>query len=88
VILFKPRIIDEACAHTQYLENMFHKKLQPSGSKHKDTKMFPSRGRRSRKEKTRRWQLLHISERIQTTTITIKILMVKPKISVGIYIQI
>jgi hypothetical protein len=86
-MLFKPRIIDEACAHTQYLGNMFHNKGRPSGSKHKDTKMIPSRGRRSGKENTRRWKPLQISERIQTTTTTIKILMVKPKISVGIYIQ-
>jgi hypothetical protein len=53
VVLFKPMIIDEACVHTQYVENIGHKKGQPSGSKQKDTKMIPSRGRRSGEEKTR-----------------------------------
>jgi hypothetical protein len=48
--------------------------------------MLPSMGIRSGKEKTRRWQPLHIKERIQTTTTTITILMVKLKISVGSYI--
>jgi hypothetical protein len=52
----------------------------------KTTKMLPRRGRRSGKERTRRQQPLHISARIQTTTTTIVILMVTPKISVGSYI--
>jgi hypothetical protein len=33
VMLFKPRTIDEACVQAQYLENIGHKKGQPSGSK-------------------------------------------------------
>jgi hypothetical protein len=33
VMLFKPRIIDEACVQAQYLENMGKNKGQPSGSK-------------------------------------------------------
>jgi hypothetical protein len=29
VILFKPRTVDEACVHVQYLENIGQKKGQP-----------------------------------------------------------
>jgi hypothetical protein len=36
VMLFKPRTMDEACVHAQYLENTGQKKGQPSGSKHKE----------------------------------------------------
>jgi hypothetical protein len=54
-MLFKPRTIDEACVQAQYLENIGHKKGQPSGSKQNITKMLPRRGRRSGKGKTRRW---------------------------------
>jgi hypothetical protein len=32
-MLFKPRIVDEACVQAQYLENIGHKKGKPSGSK-------------------------------------------------------
>jgi hypothetical protein len=42
----------------------------------KTTKMLPRRERRSGKERTRRQQPLHINARIQTTTVTIVILMV------------
>ena len=51
------------------------------------TKMLPSREKISGKERIRRQQPLHIKEIIQTTTATIVILMVTPKISVGSYIQ-
>jgi hypothetical protein len=53
----------------------------------KSAKMLPRREIRSGKGKTRRWQPLHICERIQVTTITIAILMVTLKKSVGNYIQ-
>jgi hypothetical protein len=33
VMLFKPKIIDEACVQAQCLENIGHKKGKPSGSK-------------------------------------------------------
>ena len=36
VMLFNPRIVDEAYVQAQYLENISHKKGQPSGSKHKE----------------------------------------------------
>jgi hypothetical protein len=36
VMLFKPRIVDEASVQAQYLEYMDKKKGQPSGSKQKD----------------------------------------------------
>jgi hypothetical protein len=36
VILFKPRTMDKACVHAQYMENIGHKKGQPSGSKQKE----------------------------------------------------
>jgi hypothetical protein len=48
--------------------------------------MLPRRGRRSGNEKTRRRKPIHISARIQTTTATIGISTVMPKISVGSYI--
>jgi hypothetical protein len=36
VMIFKPRKVDEACVQAQYLENMGHKKRQPSSSKQKE----------------------------------------------------
>jgi hypothetical protein len=36
VILFNPRIVNEACVHAQYLENIGQKKGNPSGSKQKE----------------------------------------------------
>jgi hypothetical protein len=33
VMFFKPRTVDEACVHAQYLENIGHKKGKPSGCK-------------------------------------------------------
>jgi hypothetical protein len=35
-MLFKPRIMDEACVQEQYLENIGQKKGRPSGSKEKE----------------------------------------------------
>jgi hypothetical protein len=34
-MIFKPRKMDEACIHAQYLENIGQKKGKPSGSKEK-----------------------------------------------------
>jgi hypothetical protein len=48
--------------------------------------MLPRKGR-SGNERTRRQQQLHINARIETTTATIVISMVTPKISVGSYIH-
>jgi hypothetical protein len=53
----------------------------------KRTKTLPRRGRRSVKGKKKRIQPLHISARIQVTTITISISMVTLDKSVGNYIQ-
>jgi hypothetical protein len=50
------------------------------------TKILPRRERRSGKEMKIIQQPLHISARIQTTTATIVISMVKIKINVGSYI--
>jgi hypothetical protein len=36
LMLFKSKTVDEAYAQAQYLENIGHKKGQPSGSKHKE----------------------------------------------------
>jgi hypothetical protein len=49
--------------------------------------MIPWRGRRSRKERTRRQHPLHISARIRTTTSTIVISIVTLNISIGSYIH-
>jgi hypothetical protein len=35
-MIFNPRIVDEACVHAQYLENIGQNKGQPSGSKQKE----------------------------------------------------
>jgi hypothetical protein len=50
-------------------------------------KTLPMRVRRSGKRKTRRLQPLHIDASIQVTILTIAILMVTQKKSVGNYIQ-
>jgi hypothetical protein len=52
----------------------------------KSTKTLPMRERRSGKGKIRRRQPLHISLRIQVTTVTIAISMVTLKKNVGNYI--
>jgi hypothetical protein len=80
--------MDKACVQAQYLENIGHKKGKPSIPSRKSTRKLPRRGRRSGKgERIRRRQPLHISARIPTTIVTIEILMVTLRKSVGNYIQ-
>jgi hypothetical protein len=52
----------------------------------KSTKMLPKRERRSGKGKTGKQYLVHISARIQVTTIIIEILLVTLKKGVGKFI--
>jgi hypothetical protein len=49
-MLFKPRTMDEACVQAQYLENIGHKKGQPSGSKQKEHQGASKMGRKKWKE--------------------------------------
>jgi hypothetical protein len=49
VMFFKPRIVDKACVQVQCLENIGHKKGQPSNSKQKDP-------REASKEAKKKWK--------------------------------
>ena len=50
-MLFSPKSIDEACVQTQQLENIDHKKGQPSGSKHKESQDATKGGKKKWKGK-------------------------------------
>jgi hypothetical protein len=65
VMLFKPETVDEACVQEKYLDNIIHKKVNPSGCKYKYNQDSSKEGKK--KENTRRRQPLHINARIQTT---------------------
>jgi hypothetical protein len=45
-MLFKPRIVDEACVQAQYLENIGQKKGQPSGLKQKEHQEASKEGKK------------------------------------------
>jgi hypothetical protein len=71
----------------KYLENIGHKKGQPSGSKKKEHREASKEGKKKWKGgEDKKREPLHISERIPTTIVTIAILMVTLRKSVRNYI--
>jgi hypothetical protein len=46
VMVFKPNRVDEACVKENYLENIGHKKGQPSGSKQKEHREASKEGKK------------------------------------------
>jgi hypothetical protein len=53
-MLFKPKTVDEACVQAQYLENIGHKKGQPSGSKQKEHQDASKEGKKKWKGKDKK----------------------------------
>jgi len=86
-MIFKPRTINEACVQEEYKENIFPKKGKPSSSKNKYHQEASKEGKKKWWGKDKKWQMKYINARFQTTTTTIVISMVTPKISVESYIQ-
>jgi len=46
VMLFKPKIVDEACVQAQYLDNIGLKRAQTSGSKQKEQQNASKEGKK------------------------------------------
>ena len=76
VMLFKPKSVDEAYVHAQYLENIGLKRAQWSGSKHKEKQDACKEGKKKKKgEKFKRHQPKYTSAKILGTTVTTATLM-------------
>ena len=64
VMLFKPKLVDEACVQAQYLQNIGLKRVQSSGSKQKEQHEASKEGKNKQKGgKIKRQQQQRIMQR-------------------------
>jgi len=87
-MLFKKRTVDESCVEEKYLENIGHKKGNPSGSKKIEHEENAKEGKKKWKGgKDKNMTTTIIGKKILATIETIAIFMGTLRKSVGNYIH-